>query len=333
VTGRTIVYLPNWIGDMVMATPFLTSLKASLENELWVIGKPSALDLYNGLDLFDRFIPIENKGIVHFLDTVNFIKKKGFERAIALPHSMRSALLFFLAGVKNRIGYPRNNRGFMLTVKVRETVKPEPTVEHYLRILDALGEKRLSKEPKLNVAPHEEKRYMEEQGISQTPYVVFIPGAQYGPSKRWPQSYFAELADMIIQKMGYPIIILPGRDEMNLANNIKQMVTYKEGIEIKDLSLSELKVCISKAIATVSNDTGPRHISAALSVPTFVLIGSMDEVYTDYPSNHTFCFVHQVPCRPCNKQVCRKNLECLSGITPLEVYKKMEEIIGKKREQ
>ncbi len=330
MTGRTIVYLPNWIGDMVMATPFLASIKASLDHELWAIGKSSAMSLYNGMDLFDRFIPIENRGIAHFFDTVNLIKQKGFERAIILPHSMRSTLLFFLARVKIRVGYPRNKRGFMLTVKVRETIRPEPTVEHYLRILDALGEKRLFDEPKLTVTPHEENRYMEEHGVRQTPYVVFIPGAQYGPSKRWLPSYFSELADMIIQKMGYSVVILPGKDEMDLAHNIKQRAACKEGIEIKDLNLSDLKVCISKAIATVSNDTGPRHISAALSVPTFVLIGAMDQVYTDYPSNNTFCFVHHVPCRPCNKQVCHKNLECLSGITPIEVYKKMEEIIGKK---
>jgi len=330
VTGKTIVYLPNWIGDMVMATPFLRSLRASLDDKLWAIGKTSAISLFNGMDFFDRFMPLENKGIAHFFDTVSIVKEQRFERAIALPHSMRSAMLFFLAGVRQRIGYPRDKRGFMLTLKVRDTTIPEPTVEHYLKILDAMGEKRLFKEPVLAVTPDEEERFNENHGFSQSPYVVFIPGAQYGPSKRWLPSYFAELADMIIEKMDYSVIILPGKDEIDVGIDIKNRAIHRDNIEIKDLGISDLKVCISRAVAVVSNDTGPRHISAALSVPTFVLIGPMDEIYTEYFSANTFRFIKDVPCRPCNQKTCNKNLECLSGITPAEVYKKVEGVIGKK---
>ncbi|MCX8111230.1 MAG: lipopolysaccharide heptosyltransferase II [Syntrophorhabdaceae bacterium] len=330
MTGKTIVYLPNWIGDMVMATPFLRSLRASLDGELWAIGKPSALGIYNGLELFNRFIPIENKGITHFFDTVKHIKGLKFERSISLPHSMRSALLFFLAGIRQRIGYPRNKRGFMLTLCVKETIRPEPTVEHYLKILDALGEKRLYRDPVLIVTHDEEKRYSEDHEYRQKPYIAFIPGAQYGPSKRWPPSYFAELADLIYENMGYSVVILPGKDEIEVGLDIKNRATYKDNMDIEDLGIPDLKVCISRAAAVVSNDTGPRHISTALSVPTFVLIGPMDEEYTDYPSPNTIRFIKDVPCRPCNKKTCKRNMECLYGITPFEVYKKMEEIIGGK---
>lgn len=330
MTGKTIVYLPNWIGDMVMATPFLRSLRASVDGELWAVGKSSALSLYNGLDLFNRFISVQNKGITHFFDTVSLIKGLRFERAIALPHSMRSSLMFFLAGIRQRIGYPRNKRGFMLTVRVAETVRPEPTVEHYLKILDAIGEKRLYKDPVLIVTQDEEKKYDEEYGYRQRPYVAFIPGAQYGPSKRWPPSYFAELADLISENMGYDVVILPGKNEIGVGLDIKNRATHKDNIEIEDLGISDLKVCIVRAGAVVSNDTGPRHISTALSVPTFVLIGPMDEVYTEYPSANTFRFINDVPCRPCNRKTCNRDMECLAGITPREVYKKMEEIIGGK---
>jgi len=332
VTGKTIVYLPNWIGDMVMATPFLKSLRACLDGELWAIGKPSAMSIYNGLGLFNRFIPIEGRGIVHFFDTVNLLKGLKFERAIAMPHSMRSALLFFLAGIRQRIGYPRNKRGFMLTIHIRETNKPEPTVEHYLRILDALGEKRLYKDPVLAVTPDEEKRYGEEHRYRVKPYIAFIPGSHYGPSKRWPPSCFAELADLISENTGYNVVILPGKNEIEVGLDIKDRAVHKDNIEIEDIGISDLKVCISRATAVVSNDTGPRHISTALSIPTFVLIGPMDEAYTDYPSPNTFRFIKDVPCRPCNKKTCNRDMECLMGIKPIEVYKKLEEIIGGKGE-
>ncbi len=112
--GKTIIYLPNWLGDMVMATPFLHALKQSGAGQTWAVGKPSAMYLYHGLDFFDRFISYEGKGLVRFFDIVNAMRGARFGRGIVLPHSFRSAFLFFLASVGERVGYNRNGRGFML---------------------------------------------------------------------------------------------------------------------------------------------------------------------------------------------------------------------------
>jgi heptosyltransferase-2 len=85
------------------------------------------------------------------------------------------------------------------------------------------------------------------------------------------------------------------------------------------MGIRELKVCLSRASVVITNDTGPRHIAAALEVPTVVLIGPMDDRYTTYPN----AFVHQLakdlPCKPCNRKACDGSHECLAGITPQEV--------------
>jgi len=91
----------------------------------------------------------------------------------------------------------------------------------------------------------------------------------------------------------------------------------------------DLKVCISRASFVVSNDTGPRHLSAALSIPTVVLLGPMDDRYTSYPSPCTHQMLKDVPCRPCNKKSCDREHECLAQVTPEEVFAKVEEIIEK----
>ncbi|MCX7965915.1 MAG: lipopolysaccharide heptosyltransferase II [Syntrophorhabdaceae bacterium] len=330
MTGKTIVYLPNWLGDMVMASPFLSSLRLSVKGEIWAVGKTRSISLYNGMDLFDRFIPYDRKGTVPFFDTVSILKEEKFDLGLILPHSMRSALLFYLGCVKERVGFDRNKRGFMLTKKVKEEDVPEPMVEHYLKLLDVLNLKRHEIQPFLKVTEEEEYRYSEKFGYNKEKYIAIIPGAQYGPSKRWPQTNFSKLIDLIFENMGMKVFILPGKDEVSLSEEIKDSTKHKNAIEIRLLDISELKVCLSKATAVVSNDTGPRHISAALSVPTFVIFGPMDERYTAYPSDCTYKFINNIPCRPCNKKTCDRNLECLSGITPEDVFKKMEEIIGKK---
>ena len=328
MTGKTIIYLPNWLGDMVMAAPMLQALRASSHEEIWAVGKPSAMHLYNGLDLFNRFIPYSGRGVVPFLDTVTNVGRLSFETGVVLPHSFRSALLLFLGSVKTRIGYGKNKRGFMLTKAVAEAAQmPEPTVEHYLRLLDALGVPRGVEAPVLKVTEDEERKFDERFTDVGNGHIVFIVGAQYGPSKRWPDSHFAALADLLVERFSSPVYLLPGRGEEGIARLILEKVRHKESVQVKEMDVRDLKVALSRASVVVGNDTGPRHISAALSVPTIVILGPMDERYTVYPSGHTYSMVKDLPCRPCNKRRCDKDHECLKGITPEEVLRKAEEVI------
>ena len=316
---------------MVMATPFLHALRASSYDEIWAVGKTSAIYLYNGLNLFDRLISIEDKGIPAFLDRTSALRKVDFKRAIAMPHSFRSAFFFYNLRVKERIGYGRNKRGFMLTRKIEEKViSPESMVEHYLKIIDVLGVNRTLDAPILLVADDEDEKFDEKFDDIKKPYCVFITGAQYGPSKCWPQGHFSELADKIVEKYGMRIYMLPGKHEEKLACKVIENAKHKDSMEVKSMNIRDLKVCLSRASFVVSNDTGPRHISAALSVPTIVLLGPMDDRYTAYPSSFTHkLWRENVPCRPCNKKQCDKGHECLAEILPDEVLQTIGGIIEK----
>ena len=316
---------------MVMAIPFLHALRAYSYDKIWAVGKTNAIHLYNGLNLFDRLIPIDEKGILPFLDRTSLLKKMDFRRAIALPHSFRSAFFFYNLRVKERVGYARNKRGFMLTRTIEEKdIGPEPTVEHYLKIVDALGINRSLDAPVLLVTDDEDEKFDEKFADIKKPYCVFIVGAQYGPSKCWPHEHFSELADKIIEKYGMKIYMLPGKDEERLARKVIEGAKHKDSIEIKSMSIRDLKVCLSRASFVVSNDTGPRHISAALSVPTIVFLGPMDDKYTVYPSSFTHTIWKEgMPCRPCNKRECNKGHECLAEILPDEVLKTIGGIIEK----
>ena len=313
---------------MVMAIPFLNSLRASLDGELWGVGKTKAIHIYSSISVFDRFIPFDNRRIIPFLDMVTLLKGFGFERSISLPHSFRSALLFYMARVEERVGYSRNRRGFMLTHRVAENDAVESTVEHYLKIVDSLGGKRLPATPSLSVSADEEQKFDERHMDINKPYVAFIVGAQYGPSKRWPSGNFSELADMIAKDLGVKVYILPGKGEEAIAREVYNGVACKEHVEVKSMDIRELKVCLSRASAVVSNDTGPRHIAAALSVPTVVLFGAMDERYTLYPSDNTYRISKDMPCRPCNHKKCARDHECLKNIAQGEVFLKLEAILG-----
>lgn len=314
-----------------MASPFLHALRTSLDGELWAVGKSKAVHIYNGLDLFDRFIPLDSKGVLSFLDVVGSLRRSRFKRAIALPHSFRSALLFFFAGVQERIGYARNSRGALLTRRVEESPPPEPTVEHYLKIIDTLGESRLFPAPLLLVTEDEESGFDKKYTDIHKPYGVLVVGAEYGPSKCWPGAHFSRLADMIINRFDMKVYILPGKGEEKTARKVWDGAQRRDRLEIRDMGIRDLKVCLSRASFCVSNDTGPRHIASALSVPTVVMVGPMDELYTRYPSPTTRVLMNDVPCRPCNKKTCDRGHECMAGISPDRAFSTLEELLGTSR--
>ncbi len=167
--------------------------------------------------------PLTTKGYWPFFEGQALLKKVDFKRAIALPHSFRSAFFFYNLRVKERIGYARNKRGFMLTRKIEEKgVAPEPTVEHYLKIIDDLGGNRSLDAPILLVTDDEDEKFDEKFTDVSKPYGVFITGAQYGPSKCWPHEHFSELANKIIEKYGMKIYLLPGKDEEKTAHKIME---------------------------------------------------------------------------------------------------------------
>lgn len=314
---------------MVMAVPFLHALRRHTNDEIWAMGKESAIHLYNGLDFFDRFVPIDNKGLSLFFDTAARLKRINFSRAIALPHSFRSVLFFYNLRFPQIVGYSRNKRGFMLDLEVKESGGLEPTVEHYLGIVDSLGADRTISSPVLAVTEDEEEKFDAEFTDIIRPFGIMIAGAQYGSSKCWPPDHFSELADMAIERFNADIYILPGRGEESLALKIREGSARKDRVRVRLMNIRDMKVCISRASFVVSNDTGPRHIAAALRVPTVALAGPMDERYTTYPSECTRVLSKDVSCRPCNKKRCDVGHECLKSIKPEEVLQALEDILEK----
>jgi heptosyltransferase-2 len=117
----------------------------------------------------------------------------------------------------------------MITSRVEEKLRPEPTVEHYLKIIDALGGTRIVETPVLKVTDDEDKKFDEKYMDLSIPYVVFITGAQYGPSKRWPDSHFSELANMIVRELNMNIYLLPVLVKKSLHKKITRVWSRKTG--------------------------------------------------------------------------------------------------------
>jgi len=134
----------NWIGDSVMTLPAIRSLKKALpDTKLSLLVKPWVSAVFEYNPFIDEIIPygMEHEKFIGKLKLSRQLSKMDLCGAILLQNAFDAALIAFLAGIKNRIGYDRDGRGFMLTAKVpvpRDADKKHQ-IYYYLNLLEQAG--------------------------------------------------------------------------------------------------------------------------------------------------------------------------------------------------
>ncbi|MBU0755783.1 MAG: hypothetical protein KJ645_11630, partial [Planctomycetes bacterium] len=192
---QVVIRLPNWVGDAVMATPALRSIRAGFPNaSITVVGKPGILKILEDLPFFDDSILLQGKGFRQTLRLALELRKRSFDTGIVLPNSFSSALGFFLGGVKQRTGYALNGRSFLLHRCFRPAMeglkrRPSPMTGYYLNLARFAGGKPDSERIELRTRPDldaEADRLFRSWGLDDLkPIVGLNPGASFGPSKLW----------------------------------------------------------------------------------------------------------------------------------------------------
>jgi heptosyltransferase-2 len=162
---------------------------------------------------------------------------------------------------------------------------------------------------------------LERLGLTLSPQVAILcPGAEYGPAKRWPASYFAELARRLANDGHQVWIVGSSKDR-----DVGQEITRLSGGIGADLcgrtTLDQVVDLLSCARLVISNDSGLMHIAAALSVPLIALYGSSSPSFTPPLSEQAIVLKLDLPCSPCYKRVCPlRHFNCMVQLTPDRVY-------------
>jgi heptosyltransferase-2 len=155
--------------------------------------------------------------------------------------------------------------------------------------------------------------------------VVFCPGAEYGPAKRWPARHFAELARLIATPQN-PVWLIGSDKDAAVGDEI---AATAGGAALNLCGRSTLEQAIdliAGARAVVSNDSGLMHVAAALDRPLVALYGSSSPGYTPPLSAQATIISRNLPCSPCFKRECPLvHFDCLNGITPLQVAQSVQQ--------
>ena len=112
------VFLPNWIGDAVMATPALRALRQHFAHARLIgVLKPYIAGVLEGSPWLDGHVFLDTRGpwANRWPAAAASLRREHIDLAVLFPNSFRSALTAWLGGCRRRAGYVRYGRGLLLT--------------------------------------------------------------------------------------------------------------------------------------------------------------------------------------------------------------------------
>ena len=322
---RSLVIAPQWIGDAVMTEPLLRRLHARGE-KLTVGAVPWVAPVYRAMPQVEAVLefPFQHGGLQWAARRRLGRELHGrFDTAYVLPNSLKSALLPLLAGIPRRVGYLGEARVGLLTHRLPNPRGKPPMVAFY-SALSGDREGLEADRPQLHLREGELARALEAQRLAAGGYHVFAPGAEFGPSKRWPPAHYAALA----RSLEGPVLLLGSSKDAPVCEEIAAAA----GAHCRNLagrtSLAEAFALIAGARGVVSNDSGLMHVAAAFGVPQVALFGSSSPLHTP-PLNDRAQVVwlkqdpgYQPPldCAPCFARECPLgHHRCLQDVAPERV--------------
>ncbi|MFP4057312.1 MAG: lipopolysaccharide heptosyltransferase II [Candidatus Brocadiia bacterium] len=336
---RIVVRAPNWVGDVVMATPAFRAVREAYPGaHLAVALRPYVQPILTGAPWFDEVIAQEDRGLGHFAAMVRRLRQGHYHVAVLLPNSLRTALEVFAARVPRRLGYDRRHRWLLLTDPIapprdeRGKFQPTNMVDYYLGLCRHLGCQNLSRHEELFVTDEAVERaeaLLQRHGVEPEARLAGLnPGAAFGSSKLWPAERFAAVGDGLAQR-GYRVAIFGSPAERPIAQRVAEAMDHQPIVfEPGALDLDVLKPLIRGCSLLVTNDTGARHVAVAFGVPVVCIMGPTSPRYTDVNLERQKVVRVDVGCGPCQEKVCREDHRCMTRITPEMVLEAADDLLA-----
>jgi len=355
--AKVLVVQPSWVGDAVMATPTLRAIRQLYPDaHISYLMRRYVKPVYAGMPWADQLITYRTgntssktgKGL---FDLGARLRSAKFDLAVLLPNSFKTALICKMAMIPRILGYERDGRGFLLTdrllpVKDRGKFIPSPIVKYYLGLAQYLGSAQRDLKLELFVTAGERRDAQEvlvrcglhrdidrPASAGNPPLIMLNPGAHYGAAKCWRPEYFAELGDRMIDELGATVLISAAPKERPIVDAIKRYMRHAPvDLSNKGLTLGALKEIVRRCDLMVTNDTGPRHIAAAMDVPVVTIFGPTHPEWTEIYYSKERQVAVKVFCGPCQKKVCPLDHRCMTRVTPAVVYATALELLPQRQE-
>ncbi len=334
---KIVVLMPNWVGDVAMATPALRALRQKFDAaRIVAVMRPYLTEILDGTSWVDEIWPCEHRrwtGSEGFLATSYALRNFKPDVALGLRGSFRATLMAMASGARLRVGVDSRLFGRFLHRRQTAHLSPDGNiidseVDRYLGSAALLGcdpsDRRLELRTTVadeQLAIHVLRRLKLPAG---SPLVMLNGNAAQALAKKWPLKRLSELARLIVDRCGSSVIINCGPGEREMARTIVREASRRQVVSLADeprLSFGLLKGLLRRVDLLVSTDSGPRHLAAALGTPVVAVFGSTDPRRSHNYNPRESLVRIDLPCSPCHRYHCPLgHTRCMNDLTAHQVF-------------
>ena len=337
---RILIARTDRIGDVLLSTPVIKALRDNYPSAyIAMMVSPQANDIIEGNPYLDEVIiydkEAKHKSLGNSIRFARNLKKKKFDLAIILHPTNRVHLISFFAGIKRRVGFGRK-LAFLLTDRIKHLKQEgkKHELEYNMDFLKYLG--FTIKDSSMFMPIKQESEVwvddlFQKEGIIKQDRLLAIHPAASCPSKIWPESSFAQVADRLIEKYNFKALIIAGPKDISKAERISKGM-HRPLINLAGkTSVSQLASVLKRCSLFISNDSGPVHIASALGTPVISIFGRAQKGLSPKrwgPVGKKGRYLHKnVGCIECLAHNCVKNFACLKAITVEDVVSAADSIL------
>lgn len=331
-----VVRAPNWVGDLVMATPVLEAAIASpLHDGVKIVVREHLSGVLRDGPCEPHVVAI-GKG-----DSEEAIYRRlAPHAALILPNSFGSAWRAWRAGVPVRAGSALSGRRWLLTHAVVPPTRagrrlPMPTAHLQRDAAGLLGILVPDLHPRLHV--REEVRAAMRVTLARlglapgAGYVACCPGAAFGAAKLWPPERFAEVLDGLHDRHGWRAVVTGGPGEETLVDAVVQAAKHPAiSLARETRDLEQLKALVAESKLLLVGDSGPRWYAAAFDVPCVSVMGpNFPEVTATSLELAAVARVEGLECSPCLQRRCPLgHHRCMNELEPSLVLALAQDVLA-----
>ena len=342
----------RFIGDTILTVPFLRNLRRAYpQARIDMMVAPYSSDVLIGTPYVDEFIVYDpptihaDSGGRHrtFLSKVRFVadlRKRRYDKAYVLKRSLSSAVIAFLSGAPERIGFDTESRGFLLTKRVPYR-KDRHEVQNFLEVLRADGVPIVDDHLEAWLSKDEiafADGFLADRGHADGTRLVGIHPFTADRNRAWHEDDFIAVANALQEKHGVRILLLGGKRDLDLAAGIGDRIRPGPISAVGRTDLRQTMALLSRCSLLVCNDSGIMHLGAALDVPLVALFGPQTPDLFGPWGKRCTVLCKRFQCSPCKQKFfteCepspRGKPMCMEAITVDEVAGAASEMLSGKQ--
>ncbi|MBZ0292587.1 MAG: lipopolysaccharide heptosyltransferase II [Anaerolineae bacterium] len=316
--NRILLIRPDHLGDVLLTTPAIQKLRQALPNtEIHALVGPWSATVLASYPEIDVVLTLPFPGFSrHPKDswrspyeiawhTARNLRRIGYDSAIIFrPDHWWGAMVTYLAGIPQRIGYNVRNTAPFLNEKVPH--QHEHAVTQNLRLVERwTGHIDSTKIPlRFPIDPADSAYidgYLKEWGIDpQTQPICLHPGSGTWV-KQWTDEKWAAVADTLSDQLNAPVIFTGGDHELHMVKRITEKMKNGYCVIAGETHVGQLGALFARAKVVLGPDSGPLHLASAVGTPTVALFGPADptEFGTWGPKDRHMIVASPIGCRPC----------------------------------